>query len=181
MGQPVPETLLISKKDAAKAFGISVTALGQWPIKPSTRAGRVALYYLPELIEYRLNRGQSGQGGSYEEERTRLTKAQADKTELEVAQLKGQLLNVDGVAEEMADVILAARAKLLALPGRLAAQAIAATNLREIEDFAREEIDSALRELGSLEAGAVAGADMAVMETPAAADSRRMGRAQQTS
>lgn len=86
-------------------------------------------------------------GFVYEDERARLTHHQANKTALEERQLEGVLIPAVDVEAAWSDMVLAARAKLLALPGKLATVAVASTTLREIEDAARTEVYAALMEL----------------------------------
>lgn len=83
----------------------------------------------------------------YEAERARLTKAQADKTELEVAQLKGKLIPVDLVVAAWQLLITNAKARLLGIATKIAPVVIAATGLSEIESAIKALVHEALREL----------------------------------
>ncbi len=112
-------------------------------IQPVQQDGRAKYYTLKQFVE--AVRGKAGTG--YEMERTRLTKAQAEHEELKVEAFKGQLLDAGDVAQRWGDMTLAFRAKMLALVPRLSSFAISATDLRDIEDFTREEIHAALNEL----------------------------------
>lgn len=82
-------------------------------------------------------------------QRARLTFHQANVEELREAELRGDLLNANEVKRVWAESIMSTRAKLLALPARLANKAIAATSVREIENFVRQEIHAALEELAN--------------------------------
>ncbi len=113
-------------------------------VKPIREAGKSKYYYMAQVVQ--VLRGSS-EAGSYEEERTRLTKAQADHEELKVSEYRGDLIPSGVVSQLWGDMVGAMRARLLALPPRLASKAIAATGLREIEDFARTEVYAALTEL----------------------------------
>ncbi len=99
----------------------------------------------------RVKFGADGEAFDYETERARLTKNQADEKELQVSQLRGDLIPSDVVLEEWTDMLGSMRARLLALPPRLANKAIAATGLREIENFARVEVYAALDELANVD------------------------------
>lgn len=83
----------------------------------------------------------------YQEERARLTKHQADEKELLVAELQGDMVRVSVVEKEWTEAIMSMRAKLLALPVRLASKAVGMDSIREIEDYVREEIYAALFEV----------------------------------
>jgi phage terminase Nu1 subunit (DNA packaging protein) len=80
-------------------------------------------------------------------ERTRLTKAQADTVELELAEKDGTLVDATEVVKVWSDYILAARAKLLGIPTKLAYELASIANPLEIEGILREVIDEALLEL----------------------------------
>lgn len=84
---------------------------------------------------------------AYAEERTRLTKAQADKTELEFQILQAGVVHATTIQTVWGRMTGAARARLLALPYRLAQAALAATDFQSIEASATELITEALLEL----------------------------------
>jgi len=89
----------------------------------------------------------SSSGSSYEQERTRLTKAQADLTELNVSEKNGTLLDSDVVHEMLMGKVMAARSGLLSLPSRIAPIVMSAKTMREVEDFAREIVYQVLNNL----------------------------------
>ena len=81
-------------------------------------------------------------------ERARLLKAQADKTELEVATLQGRLVHVEQVAKDWRGIVMTCRSKLLALPSKSAFQiAGLGGDAHEIERFLKRLIYEALTEL----------------------------------
>lgn len=92
-----------------------------------------------------------GRGGedkrAYAEERTRLTKAQADKTEMELSLLRATTIPAAVVCTIWGRMTSAARARLLALPYRLAQAALSATEFAAIEAAASDLIAEALNEL----------------------------------
>ncbi len=111
-------------------------------------------------------------------EKTRLTKAQADKAELEVGILEGSLVKVKAVEAEFGDLITAARARLLSLPGKAAVLVMAAENLREGEDVIKKLVYEALEELArdpESPAGEAERADPEALEPPARADDQSVG------
>lgn len=83
----------------------------------------------------------------YAVERTRLTKAQADKVEMEIQVLAGELLPATLVESVWARMTAAARQRLLAIPYRMATAALAAENFHAIETAAVDLITEALNEL----------------------------------
>jgi len=116
-GAILDSQLLLPQKICALAFGVSVQALQRWPIKPRMTRGHEKLYYLPELIDFRLNRDEPGKL-NLGTERARLAAAQAERTELEVEVLKGSLIPSDVILENWEPVVGAARAKVLAIPAK---------------------------------------------------------------
>jgi phage terminase Nu1 subunit (DNA packaging protein) len=86
----------------------------------------------------------------YSAERARLTKAQADKTELEVAELRGELISTPKALIQVEAMVAAMRAKLLSLPTKVAAK-IATTPeaMGEAQEAIRAEIYEALEEIAS--------------------------------
>ena len=83
----------------------------------------------------------------YAVERTRLTKAQADKVEMEIKVLAGELLPASLVSGVWGNMTSAARQRLLAVPYRMATAALAAESFAAIETAASELIREALSEL----------------------------------
>jgi len=113
----VDERLLLPQSVCAIALGISVDALRKWRVRPRKRQGRQVLYYLPDLLDYREHRDDN-QALSLYVERARLAAAQADRTELEVKQLRGDLIPAHAVLEAWEPIVGAARAKVLAIPSK---------------------------------------------------------------
>lgn len=93
--------------------------------------------------------GDDGQVYDYERERARLTKAQADRTELEAAELRGEMVRAEHVIEAWARMVGAARARLLSLPTKAGPRARAASNDEEAASVIEAEIIEALEELSS--------------------------------
>jgi hypothetical protein len=82
-------------------------------------------------------------------ERTRLTKAQADKTELEAAELAGSLVRVDEVEAEWARMLGSMRSRLLSLPSKAGPRVRVALNDEEAAALIEAEVLEALQELST--------------------------------
>ena len=122
------------------------------PILEGGVSGKSSQYNVGDCIKWYTEREISkivGSDGQYklEAERARLTHHQANKTALEESALKGSLLDADEVKERWSGAVMRMRAKLLALPQKLATKAIAATSVKAIEQEAKKEIFAALEEL----------------------------------
>jgi phage terminase Nu1 subunit (DNA packaging protein) len=64
--------------------------------------------------------GTKGVSADYHEERSRLTKAQADKAEFEAALMAGRLVDVEQLTQAWEGMLSSMRAKLLAIPSKVA-------------------------------------------------------------
>lgn len=80
-------------------------------------------------------------------ERARLLKAQADKTELEVKSLNGEVIPTDQAELLWSGLVAAFRAKMLALPSRCALRVMNLKTYPEIEGCLKEHVYEALTEL----------------------------------
>lgn len=89
----------------------------------------------------------NGQSYNYDAERARLTKAQADKTELEAAELAGHLVRVDDIEQEWGRMLGAFRARSLSMATKAAPRARVAINDEEALAVIEAEVIEALQEL----------------------------------
>lgn len=141
----VAEHLDLSTKRISELIrdGILPSKMGRSPL--NIDVCRIAyISYLRKLGGYNKRSG----GGDIAEEKTRLTKFQADKAELEVNQLEGKLIPAQLVQDTWTDFVANVRAKLLGLPSRIAHQVIALETYPEAEQLIKENINDALSELG---------------------------------
>lgn len=86
---------------------------------------------------------------SYAEEKALLTKAQREKAEIELAELKDEMYRADYIIPIMQDLLLDVRNRLLAIPQRCAPQVMAATELIDAQEIIKAEIYDALTELAA--------------------------------
>lgn len=103
--------------------------------------------YVRHLID--LASGHVSEDGALDitEERALLARAQRVKLEIETEKLKGTLVPVDQVELTWTSMLAAARAKLIVIPQRAAAQVVAAGSRAEAEEILRTLIWEALSEL----------------------------------
>ena len=106
---------------------------------------RCVQQYVQYLQDRAYGSGVSAQDTHHE--RARLIKAQADKTELEVATMRNQLVAIESVETDWLQHISACRMRLLALPTKTAFQIAVMTEPAEIERFLKHSIYEALTEL----------------------------------
>lgn len=119
-----------SKSEIAFAFGVDERTVSRWqdrdddplPVaeRRKTRQGNaydpraVIAWHRREVLR-EAGLATDGQAYDYTAERGRLTKAQADKTEIEVSVLKGETIRVPLVEQHWQGMVASMRAKLLAL------------------------------------------------------------------
>jgi phage terminase Nu1 subunit (DNA packaging protein) len=126
-----------------KAEGLPTVGRGQYELGPC-----MAWYirYLQNALE---KRGPNINPDTPDllAEKTRLAREQGDKLAIENAISRGELVYVDDVVNTWADHISSAKAKLLAMPTKLAPQLVNQSNANVIAGRIREEVDNALVEL----------------------------------
>lgn len=101
--------------------------------------------YCAHLREIAAGRGASGGGLDLVAERARLAAAQADKTELDLAVKRGQLVNAETLGRHYVGLITAARNRLRGVPSKAKGN-IPDLDVRDIE-ILEDLIDTALTEL----------------------------------
>ena len=142
---------MATQSEVAAHLDISVRAWADMknkldiPKRPTLDEARIA--YIRNIRE--VAAGRTSEKSSYDlvAERGRLAHHQANVEELKEKQMRGELIASEDVASMWGEMLLSMRAKILALPGKLASTAMGATSLREVEDFAREELHLALDEM----------------------------------
>lgn len=93
--------------------------------------------------------GTKGVSADYHEERSRLTKAQADKAELEAAVMAGKLVEVEQLTQAWEGMLSSMRAKLLAIPSKLAPVVADEDEPGVVQDLIDNYMREALEELAS--------------------------------
>lgn len=90
----------------------------------------------------------NGDAGDLASEKTRLTRAQADKTEIETAKLRGDLVSLDDAERGWSALVGAFRAKMLTLPPR-AATTVLNKSEKDAERLLTDMVSEALAELSN--------------------------------
>ena len=139
----------LNRTNTAAELDVSLTTLDYWRRKgcPYTKEGKTVFFELEELQEWLDDR--SGGELNYTQERAKLTKLQAEKVSLELDQQRGSLIPMELAIATWQAHIGNARAKLLALPPKVAGQVIAMDNYLEIEQLVTSLIHETLDELAS--------------------------------
>jgi phage terminase Nu1 subunit (DNA packaging protein) len=138
--------MILNKKQIAEAFGVTTQAVDKWekdgfPVHERNTTRKGNQYILKDCIEWRIE--QKIGKGDYNAQRTRLTKAQAAKHEIELELIKGEIVKKEDILKEFNKVLRELRAQLLALPNR------ATVLLQGVEEFEdrKEVIEKLLYEV----------------------------------
>ena len=108
--------------------------------------------YIKRLRESAAGRATSGTL-NLADERARLSKEQADAKEMENAIERGELVYIEDVAKRFEEGLSKVRAKLLSIPTKIAPEAAAAEDAKEVQRLIEGAIVEALNELVGLDAG----------------------------
>jgi phage terminase Nu1 subunit (DNA packaging protein) len=142
-------TMSLNRSETAQKLNVSLTTLDNWRRKgcPHTKTGK-QVYFEIEVLNRWLDNRSSGEL-DYTQERAKLTRLQAEKVTLELEQQRGNLLPMELVIAAWQGHIANARAKLLALPPKAAAQVVGMESYLEVEQAITELIHEALDELST--------------------------------
>lgn len=134
----------------AVEFDIShrVTAKRLQAIQPCETKGRNKYYLMADAAPCLLQ-VDSPDDLDLTQERARLAKAQADKTELQLDVDKGKLIPAELVEEIWSNVITAVRARLLALPSKVSPM-LALASEAEMESELQAQIYETLTEMSEI-------------------------------
>jgi hypothetical protein len=126
-------------------LGVSRQYLGKIAadVKPAGEGSRGPTYWLKDLIAALYGRDDL----NATEEKAKLDKVKREREELKLAQDRKELLPASEVEEDWSKQVMNVRARLLALPGKLAPQAAVESDPVEVEKVAKELIYEALTEL----------------------------------
>jgi phage terminase Nu1 subunit (DNA packaging protein) len=151
---PVKATLMdiqlmlnVSSKEVARLVTEGI-------LKKDTRGTYDFLFSMKGYIAYLQARSgmrgtRTGAPTDYAEERARLTKAQADKGEMEAALMAGQLVHVEQLTTEWETMLMSMKAKLVAIPSKVATLVADEDNPAIIQSIIDDYMREALQELAN--------------------------------
>ena len=150
-------------------------------IKKNARGEYDLLYSIKGYIGYLQVRAgsRSGVSADYGEERARLTKAQADKAEMDAAVMAGKLVEVDQLVSQWEMMLTAVKTKILAMPSKLApvlADEDQPGIIQEVIDTYMREALEELASYGTSTGGEDIGEGDGSIEATAEAESEPVGR-----
>lgn len=115
--------------------------------------------YIANLQDVAAGRSAGGEGLDLTAERARVAKEQADQLEMKNAKERGELLPRDDVHMAVTESFTRVRAKLLALPSKVAPMAFGLGSIAELKDAITRAINEALAELSSTVVARVSASD----------------------
>lgn len=136
----------LNQAQVAYQQGVTERTIRNWEESeglPCDRSSGAPEYDDAACLSWRIERDT---GGSYSAERTRLTKEQADKAEMENALNRGDLIERAEVVREVGGIIHAVKTRLLALPSQLSSY-LANKDAADIQGQLTDAIYETLSEL----------------------------------
>ncbi len=145
----------LNQQQLAQTFGVSDRTIRQWqneglPVEKQAHGGN--RYRLSDCIEWVVRRRF---GNDLIFEKTRLTKAQADKTEVEIRLLQLQLLNSFDVESTWSTIRDELREEVETIPQRITPALLQQRNLFDVEQSLEDLLNEALAALTRIEAAAL--------------------------
>lgn len=139
---------VVNKGQLAEIIGVSERTITTWqknglPIAEDGTRGNQNLYQTEEVIAWMIQReltqrieqfgGDEEEFFNYEKENARLTHHKANLAELEESAKRRELIPIGEVKEVEENIIAGGRAKLLAIPKKLAPRLLGLENLAQAE------------------------------------------------
>lgn len=147
--------MIVNASFLGRIWGITmrrVQELGAQGVIPKKDRGRYVLG--PACLtyaEYQRMNPSGGKGFDLTDERTRLTRFQADNEEMKKKQMSGELFPAESVLKLWERHIMDCRSRLLALPTKIAPVAYACKTIQEVQAATEKLVHEALNELKSIE------------------------------
>lgn len=115
------------------------------PVEKEGARGQSHTFDTAKVIDWLVNRA-SGRD-RLEEARIRHTLAQAEKVELEIEELRGDLISLDKMKGMWGNVLATFRARILSMPSRLTPLIVTHKDPKQIEKVIKDSCNEALNEL----------------------------------
>ena len=128
--------------------------------------GRSINYESTDALPIMFGMGKPSDKSTLEKQRTRLASAQAEKIELELEVIKGDLIPAEQVRSVVDSMVSAFRSRMLSLPIKAAPVVVTMADALEAEKILRDHVYEALNELSNYESKAGGtSTDQSVSET----------------
>jgi Phage DNA packaging protein, Nu1 subunit of terminase len=151
---------IVDRGDCAQIFGVSQTTIEQWirrgmPFQKRGGRGKSWEINTAEVtawLKQRATEEASGSSGAGEAElKRRKLEAETNKSELELAKLKGEVVPLKQVERALAGVFSEVKTNIRTVPSRVSTMLIGETNETRIKQVLLREIDVVLESFDSFD------------------------------
>lgn len=146
----------MNRAEISEALQVDLNTVDKWRRRgcPHKKKGRTVAFKLHEVITWLMEREREATTAAtgaidLDEARKRKTAAEAGLAELALKRETGEVVSIDVIAKTVGKEYAACRARLLAIPAKLAPLLRNATNARECRSLLEGAICEALDELSS--------------------------------
>jgi phage terminase Nu1 subunit (DNA packaging protein) len=142
---------IVSKAELAIILGNNEKTIFRWqkeglPIEQQGSRGKESKFDTEKVIHWLMNRSNSTDE-ELKKSRIRMANAQAEKTEIEIEEMRNNLIALDKMKDLWAGVLGKFRARILSIPSRLTPQIAIQRDPKMIEKLIKEALYEALNEL----------------------------------
>lgn len=144
---------LLTKQELCEALDLSISSIGNYqqmgmPVADRGKQGKPSLYNLEDCRAW-IN--ENIKAGSEDMSAAKLRKLQAEASlaELELQRERGELVEIEEVAKQVADAFSRVRSKLLTIPTKTSGLVYALQSQREVQAVLDEAIREVLLELST--------------------------------
>lgn len=147
----------VTKAELAAICGVSLPTIGAWvrkgcPFVSKGNKSKAWTFNTAAVLEWREEQiVQQTLGDTksldIDEARRRKVAAEAAMMELDLAKRRGEMIEIDEVAQVVGDDYANVRAKLLSMPTKLSPQLMGVSDTLEVEGLIRRQVEEALEEL----------------------------------
>jgi phage terminase Nu1 subunit (DNA packaging protein) len=150
---------IVTRRGVAELFGVHAITVTKWeregmPIHVRGARGRPSMYRMPDVITWYTERAVRARGGSTDEapspieQRALLDAKRTEELDLRIRLRKGELIEAEEAARDMANVATATKARLRRVASANADRA-AMKPAAVVSRIYAEAVDDALRELAA--------------------------------
>jgi phage terminase Nu1 subunit (DNA packaging protein) len=159
---------IVGRTELAEIFGVSLTTVDHWTRAgaPHDSSGSGPKFNTAEVVDWRVAQAvekateAAPADQTLDEARRRKTQAEAELAEIELAEKRGQVVQIGEAAKLVAEEYTAVRSRLLAIPNKLAPQIAVESDRAACHALLSGVINEALNELvGAVGGGDAPGAD----------------------
>lgn len=144
---------VMNKQELIEALDISISSLNNYiqmglPVFERGKQGKPSLYNLDDCLAW-INANIKPGGEDMSAAKLRKLQAEASLAELELQRERGELVEIEEVAKQVADAFSRVRSKLLTIPTKTSGLVYALQSQREVQTVLDEAIREVLLELST--------------------------------